>query len=217
MLRPYRSSLVVLLAIFLFAFEACKKKDEYSYVDKDIVSWFNFPDHSYWVFVDSVSHNPDSLAWKGGSSYSSALAHHYIETYNLYAYEYLNGATKDTAVWDLVLANDGDYNWVSLYISLEPIGPDNISTSYHPIYSQPILNNYLDSHTNKRNEVSYIGTTTINNKSFDSVFHVRFFTPGTGSSDEHIYFNRKIGFLKFVQHSLSFNRTLELDRWYVPR
>jgi hypothetical protein len=196
----------------------CKKEDEYFYVDDQIISWFNFPDKSYWVFIDSASHYPDSLAWQGGSHYTAAIsAHRYSESYNLYAHEYLNGATKDTAVWELLLAADGSYSRVYLSMFLEPAGPDAPSTSFSPLYSQPVINNFLNSHTNKYNEIRYEGSTVINNKRFDSVYHVRFFSPGNSAKDEHIYFNRNVGFLKFVQHSISFDRTLELDRWNVPR
>lgn len=209
--------IVVVFIGCICAFEACKKKDEYYYVDKGVIGWFQFPDNSYWVFVDSASHFTDSLAWKGGTSSTAVLsAHRYSESYNLYCYEYLNGATRDTAVWELLLANDGSASRVILSMFLEPTGPNNQVTDYNPLYSLPLINNYFNSHTGKYNDITYIGTATINNKSYDSVYHARFFASGS-SSDEHIYFNRKVGFLKFVQHSLSFNRTLELERWFVPR
>jgi hypothetical protein len=146
----------------------------------------------------------------------SLTTHSFSETYNLYLKEYPEGRNGDTALWDFMLSNDGSYNRVLLLIFLNPQGPGGLSTRYNPLYSKPLISGFLDGNTARYNGIEFLPSITINNRQFDSVYHSTFYSADNTKPVEHIYFNRKTGLLKFVQHRLGFNRSLELERWYVP-
>ena len=122
MQRHIKTSIVLCLALSI---SACTKREEHHYVDREIVSWFDFPQASYWVLKDSASGAVDRLALQGGvSNMQSLTTHSFSETYNLYLKEYPEGRDGDTALWDFMLSNDGSYNRVMLIIFLNPQGPE---------------------------------------------------------------------------------------------
>jgi hypothetical protein len=211
--RQYSFVSTLLAAIALIS---CSSKEVLLDVDTDIVRAFTYPDNSYWIFRDSTSGRLDSLALV--NSYNNKIDYTSRKSsvqYNSFFKEYLDGVV-DTAWWQLYLANDGDNNRVELQITLEPANSDSIPSTGYKLFLRPAAM-VTNTHTGQINQTRLIPSIVINNHQFDSVYHVRFYVADGSRADEHFYFNRKVGFIKYVQRSLRFNRTLELERWYVPR
>lgn len=200
---------------------SCQKEERYFDVDADIVSAFSFPANSYWILKDSATGELDSLARAQVTSHTDIIGMDARSTtratsYYTDVYEYREQATDTAAIWQFQFYNDGEHNWVSLMMKLRPAYASVDLTAYNPLFSRPAVNGFTDQWSNQTNEVEVIPVITINGQQFDSVYHVRYYSTN-GRKDEHFYFNLKVGVIKYEQHWLNLHRTLELERWYVPR
>ncbi len=208
--------------LLLFTLASCKKKDEYYDVDSDIAAAFTYPHGSYWIFKDSATSTLDSVAYD--TTYTSTeiigldartTKHGTWHFTNLH--EYIDGV--DSCLWQFQMLNNGEHNSVSLIVKFAPNYASILLMAYNPLFSRPIINGFMDgSEDHRTNQLELLPSLSVNNTVFPDVWHAHYYSdPPNGRPDEDIYFTFKTGIIKYVQHCLGVNRTLELERWHVPR
>ena len=130
--------------------------------------------------------------------------------------EYERGKTVVNYIWALNL--NADNTGTSVSLRYQPIyGQSELQLLFRPIFTKPSTSGVLNEETNKYNKVEYLSSVTINNQTFDNVYHTSFISKDGSQPTEHIFINRTVGILKIEQHSRGINRTLEIESWHVLR
>jgi hypothetical protein len=204
--------------MLLLVISSCKWKDEYLDVDNDLLDSLTFPKQSYWIYKDSVTGALESVVMDTFASRMELInnAHHTYTHSNYHTTnlrEYIDGI--DSALWQIQMLNDGEHNSVSMIVKYDPYRASILLAAYAPVLTRPLQGLNYNVLADDSTEMTFIPSLTINGRTFENVVHVHYFK-GVNRA-ENIYMNLNVGIIKLDQHSMGFHRTLELERWHIPR